>query len=84
MSYFPGGWRFNYETGAIVHVKAGEYNHGQLIPQEAYDVIIPQMYQAELIDFMDKQNMVKPKMDNQSRAEDLKIVHRLLDVMEKR
>ena len=80
--YHEGSWRFNHELNSIVHIKAGEYEHGQMLPLEAFDIVIPQESQHELIDFMDKHNMVKPKMDNQSRAEDLKIVHRLIDLME--
>jgi hypothetical protein len=81
--YFNGRWKFFHDTGEIVHVKSHYKHEGVTIDKSQFDVIIPQEYLNELIDFMDKQNMIKPKMDDQSRAEDLKIVHRLLDITEK-
>jgi hypothetical protein len=81
--YFTGRWDFDYATGSIVHLKAGEYEVNQEITKECFDVVIPGMYFNELIQFMDEKYMIKPKMDSQSRADDLKIIHRLLDIQDK-
>ncbi len=81
--YREGRWAFWHETGEIIHIKGHYRQEGTPIDRDQFDVIIPAEYHHELIDFMDKQNMIKPKMDDQSRSEDLKIVHRLLDITEK-
>ena len=81
--YREGRWLFYHETGEIIHMKSHYRTEGTPIDPKQFDIIIPAEYHAELIDFMDKNNMLKPKMDDQSRAEDLKIVHRLLDITEK-
>ncbi len=81
--YREGKWLFWRETGEIIHVKGHYRVEGAPLDPKQFDLIIPAEYHAELIDFMDKHNMIKPRMDDQSRAEDLKIVHRLLDITEK-
>ena len=81
--YSPGMWAFDRATGNIIHFKDGEYEEVQELTKEHVDIVIPRQYHNELIQFMDENHMIKPKMDNQSRAEDLKIIHRLMDLQNK-
>jgi len=82
--YINGFWMWDHATGNIGHLKSGEYNQMEALKEEDFDIIIPRSHVNELVDFLDKNNLIKPKMDNQSRDADLKIVHRLLDVIEKK
>jgi hypothetical protein len=83
-SYIPGLWTYNHGTGAIVHLKPGEYDEQQDMTKEDYDIIIPHRDILPLISFLDEHGYIKPKMDNQSRGEDVKIINRLLDLCEKK
>lgn len=67
----------------VVHIKAGEYEFGQMFDSKNCDVEIPWFCLDELIAFLDEKHLIKPKMDNASRGEDLKIIHRLLDIQTK-
>jgi len=83
-SYMPGLWTYNHGTGTIVHLKPGEYEEPYQLTAEDCDIIIPHMAIQSLISFLDEQGYIKPKMDNQSRGEDVKIINRLLDLCEKK
>lgn len=80
--YHPGGWSLNRTTGEVAHLRAGEREIGKLIASDDFDVIIPCCYVRELVSFLDERGLIQPKMDNQSRAEDVKIINRLLDIAE--
>ena len=75
--YRDGRWLFLTETDELIHVKSHYREEGTPLDRNQIDVTIPHEYWHDLIDFMDKHNMIKPKMDDQSRVEDLKIIHRL-------
>ena len=84
--YLEDRWFLYPHTGEIKHLRGGECDlpEGAEIPWDYYDVTIPHHLIPSLVAFLDKEGYVKPKMDNQSRAEDLKIVHRLFDLLEKK
>lgn len=82
--YVEPHWIVDYPTAQIRHFQGGYLTPGEVIPASMYDVIIPSYYIPELVQFLTDKGYVKPTMTNGSREEDLKIVHRLLDLMEKK
>lgn len=82
--YFEGGWREDSSFDAIKHIRAGYYTLGEWLPDEAYDVVIGRRDIHTLIEFLDREGYIKPRLDTRLREEDLKITHRLLDLLDKR
>ena len=75
-------WIADNAFGDIRHFKGGEVEPNTEISKDMYDVIIPRHGIPALVAFLSENGYIKPIMDNQSRGEDLKIVHRLIDVIE--
>jgi hypothetical protein len=84
MIYKEPIWYFEEYAGMLKHFKGGEIEPCKYIPDEMFDVIMPTHYIPELVAFLTEKGYIKPTMSNQSREEDLKIVHRLLDLCEKK
>jgi len=60
----------------------GEYEEGEA-PLEP-SILLTERQAESLAEFMDKFGAIKPRLDDRLRAEDLKITHRLLDIVEKK
>lgn len=74
-------WRVNQMIGEIVHVKAGAYDQGHMITKEDYDCVIQENDIHSLVIFLDNCGYIRPlPNEQQSRSDDLKIIHRLLDI----
>ena len=67
----------------IKHFKGGEYIPGKDIPDEDFDVKIPMEYIHSLVAFLEKEGYIRPTMSAESRDADLKIIHKLIDVIGK-
>ena len=78
--YYEGGWHSRLETGSIEYTKPGHYEVGTLIQSEDISISIPHMQINQLIDFLFKNGYIKPQL-GENRTEDIKIIHRLLDVV---
>ncbi|MFC1924258.1 hypothetical protein ACFLXA_02710 [Chloroflexota bacterium] len=65
------------------HFKGGWKEPCTQITDDDIDIRIPSMYLHGLIKALDEQGYIKPRLDERLRTEDLKITHRLLDVIEK-
>ncbi len=78
--YHPGRWAFNSMTGAIIHLRAAEREVGMALRTDKdFDLIIPETEVPSLLAFLQENTMLKVKAE--SREEDLKIVHRLMDLL---
>lgn len=82
-NYRAPKWIISQNRDALVHLKGGEYIPEGFMERDI-DVAIPEQYLHELGMFLYEQGYIRPQMNNESRAEDLKIVHRLIDILEKK
>lgn len=82
MAYREPTWYIDYSTSTLKHFKGGKIDPCACIPSEMHDILMPTHYIPELVAFLTEKGYIKPTMSNQSREEDLKIVHRLLDLCE--
>lgn len=82
--YVEPKWIFSMEDDTLVHFKGGNKEPFTAYETDDFDVIIPRHYIPELIQFLTDKGYIKPQMSKESREEDLKIVHRLLDIIEKK
>ena len=76
-----GTWFFKHDIGAWCKTRAG-YRELGLVPD--IDIEINEYDIESLIVALDKEGWIKPRLDERLRSEDLKITHRLLDIIEKR
>ena len=79
--YRDGRWAFDQMTGQVIHIRAGEYESGFPRAHTApdFDVVIEACHVPSLMAFLQENTWFKVKAE--SREEDLKIVHRLLDLV---
>lgn len=78
--YRDGKWFVSPHQFAIVHTRPGEYEEGVI---SEIDISIPENLIHSLVQFLFDNGHIRPIQDNQTRAEDIKIIHRLLDVIQK-
>jgi len=82
--YIEPKWVIDITIGTISHFKGGNYESLVQLQEDDYDIVIPQYYIPELIQLLTEKGYIKPQMSKESREEDIKIIHRLLDVVEKK
>jgi len=83
---FDGGWFFDSFLCSLVYIHPRNVEEGELISNitpDENDIKIPRQLINPLIDELRKNGWIKPEYKPESREEDLKIIHRLLDVVEK-
>jgi len=83
-AYTEGGWRFDWTTGSYVYIKPGEYDIGGSLPSDAIICKINNRLIPELLEVLDKEGQLPRRYKNEDREPDLKVVHRLLDILEKK
>ena len=81
--WFPGEWVPLPMRPGIAFLKPGYYAEGDVLPSEAYTHELHANELNQLIAFLHKNGYIKPQL-GENRTEDIKIIHRLLDVVEKR
>lgn len=80
--WVDGHWWMDFSYNALRHVKAGERpDHPGMISEDDFDQTIPLALLPSLFEAAMENGVYLHKMSG--REEDLKIVHRLLDVVEK-
>lgn len=79
--YYPAIWHLVPWKNAWQLMKAGEYEPG--VMAEDTDIIaeITEPNIQLLIKALDEAGWIKPRLDERLRTEDLKITHRLLDLL---
>ena len=86
--HYDGGWHFRLEIGGgcFVFVPAGDYE--EIGSWEALEempegtLVLNQSQARKLIPVLEEEGFLKPRLDERLRIEDLKITHRLLDIIE--
>ena len=83
--YREGHWYSDLSRRSIVYVPAGVYEVDVTYTDEERErwIYIPCEFLTSLAEFLDKEGYIKPRLDTRLREEDLKITHRLLDLLEK-
>ena len=80
--WVEGHWFFALDMRGYVYSKAGFYGVGEA--RNYKDCIVISCQEArQLISVMEQEGEIKPRLDERLRAEDLKITHRLLDIIQK-
>lgn len=80
--YKNAAWYYEISTQDFVFFPGGYLEPG--IINEDKDLLRIDSHLADmLITFMDKEGLLPIKISQESRTEDLKIVHRLIDLMDK-
>ena len=77
----PEGWYFDESRDSWCLTKAGEYDIAVMQPIK---VSINTSETRALIEALERDAWIKPSSDGSLRESDLKIIHRLIDVIEKR
>jgi hypothetical protein len=80
--YFDGRWIIDETTSELLHFKGHYRTEGTPLDRNNVDIVIPVEIIGGLVSFLDKNSFIRPIMNEQSRNEDLKIVHRLLDTLQ--
>jgi hypothetical protein len=81
--YFEGGWSRRIATRTIVYIPPGQYEEGSSIEPDkmsGYKELQQHEYEA-LLKFIRENEKGVLSTD---RTEDLKVIHRLIDVLEKK
>jgi len=79
--YYPGRWWLDLPWRSWNYTPAGYYEEGvELEPT----ITVDGEAVRQLISALDEAGWIVPRLDVRLREEDLKITHRLLDLLEKR
>ena len=77
----PSRWYFNPAKRRWCLSKTGEYDVGEM-PETELEIDAEDI--RKLITALDEEGWIKPRLDERLRSEDLKIINRLLDIIEKK
>ena len=80
--WHDGHWFFNLSLASWCYLKPGYYEAGGMPTSEDFLHQIPDREVESLIRELDTHGWIKPRLDERLRAEDLKITHRLLDIIQ--
>ena len=78
--YREAHWYESMTRRAWVLTRSGDYEPGT---EQEIDIVLGDRQVQMLRTALDEQGWIKPRLDERLRSEDLKITHRLLDVIEK-
>ena len=76
--YHPGIWALDCSRRAWGYVAPGWYDESVELP---FVKILNHEEIEQLIKALDEHGWIKPRLDERLRSEDLKITHRLLDLL---
>lgn len=79
MTFVEAHWYMDHSLRAFCYVPPGDYDEGVSIDPS---IIVPWKAALALIPELEAEGLLKPKLDQSLRTEDLKITHRLLDIIE--
>lgn len=77
--YTESRWYYSLEYDGWCFVEAGEYDPAMVVQPK---FILRDDHAAKLVKAMDEQGHIRPRLDERLRVDDLKITHRLLDLLE--
>ena len=80
-----GYWFYDIDYFAYRHRRAGQYDPQVRLGDDTVDATLPSDADIPgLIKLLEQDGYIKPRLDERLRTEDLKITHRLLDIMERK
>ena len=78
--YYEGGWGRDAALRGFQYFPAGYYDEAaQIEPSK----ILTDIEARQLLPLLEDGGFIKPRLDERLRTEDLKITHRLLDLLDK-
>jgi hypothetical protein len=80
-AYHEGHWFFDYSHGGWFYMPEGYYEMNAEPDRSDWIFLRPEKAE-KLIRTMDEQGFIKPRLDERLRSQDLKITHRLLDLLD--
>lgn len=85
--WYEGRWvrRFVYDDVAYMPdrwLDEAELGHYPRDDDKTYSIVLPHRELSQLIEFLTKNGYIKPTFA-ENRTEDIKVIHRLIDVVEK-
>lgn len=75
-----GGWYYDPSMRGFAYTPPGVYETGTVITPSKY---LSEREARQLVEVLEQEGYIKPRLDERLRTEDLKITHRLLDLLEK-
>jgi hypothetical protein len=78
--YKESRWYFSVVNDSMVLAEAGFYD---ALERPRVLLEISGRYIPSLVEKLDEEGYIKPRLDERLRTEDLKITHRLLDIIDK-
>ena len=75
-----GGWYYDPAMRAFAYIDPGDYEPG-VSPEPTKWLDFREA--TQLIPVLEAEGYLKPRLDDRLRAEDLKIMHRLMDMLER-
>ena len=79
--YFEGGWHRDMGLRGFQYVAPGMYDESTWTQRA--DKVLSDQEARQLIPVLEAHGFLLPRLDERLRVEDLKITHRLLDLLEK-
>lgn len=79
--WFDGEWQYDPAFRGFVYYEAGEYEVGVSMEPK---YVLSRKVVRQLVPLMEEHQIIVPRLDERLRVEDLKITHRLLDILERR
>lgn len=76
--WFDGYWYRSPASLSFCYVPAGFYDPSQFPPSTT---VLTDMEVLTLVPVLEREGFLKPRLDDRLRQEDLKITHRLLDLL---
>ena len=81
--WFDGGWFLSQSLNCWCYLKPGYYEPGVMHQPEDFLHQITAQEIESLIRKLDEAGWIKPRLDERLRREDLKITHRVIDLLDK-
>lgn len=80
--YHPGRWYYDPAVRGLRHSKPGYYEECEIIADYDKQLTYEEIHHG-LIEALEEGGFLKPRLDERLRTEDLKITHRLMDLLDK-
>lgn len=82
ITHFDGGWHRDLVRRGFAYIPPGNYDDSSGW-EEHETMFLSDSAVRQLIPLLEDSGAINPRLDERLRAEDLKITHRLLDLLEK-
>ena len=76
--HFDGGWHFEPGTRSFRYIEPGNYDD---LAEPPFTKMLTHQEARQLVGVLEQHGYLTPRLDDRLRSEDLKITHRLLDLL---